>query len=160
MAKGRKSIPSKIIELRGGTKHTHKKPRDQEPKPPEKMPKCPKHLDDDARKEWRRAGKILQGVGLMTGLDMAVLAGYCQSYSEWARATREIPVKGPVWVGPDGIPKLNPWLRVAREAYDRWMKAAVLLGLSPSSRATLKIEKPKPQSKAEKFMARKNGAKG
>lgn len=159
--KGRKAIPSKITELRGGTKHTHKKPRsDQEPKPAEKMPACPKHLDVEAQVEWHRAGGILQQVGLMTELDMAVLAGYCQSYSEWARATIEIPTKGPVWLGKDGIPRLNPWLRVAKEAFERMMKNAVLLGLSPSSRVNLKVENPKPKGKAELFMARKNGTKG
>jgi len=157
--KGRKSTPSKILQLRGGTAHSHKPPRDQEPQPPEKMPACPAHLDDMAKIEWERCGDILMTIGLMTELDMAVLAGYCQAYSEWARATVEVPVKGPVWIeAKTGLPRLNPWLRVAREAYDKMMKAAVLLGLSPSSRASLKVEKPKPQSKAQKFMERKNGA--
>jgi len=155
--KGRKAIPSKILQLRGGTAHSHRPPRDQEPIPPERMPPCPKHLDKDAKKEWRRAGKILQSIGLMTDLDMAVLAGYCQSYSEWAAATAEVQVKGLVYKKPDGSPGLNPYLRVAREAYDRMMKAAVLIGMSPSSRAGLKVEKPKPRSKAESFRERKNG---
>jgi len=156
--RGRKSIPSKIIDIRGGTAHTHKKPRDQEPQPPEKMPSCPRHLDKEARKEWRRAGKILQAIGLMTELDRATLAGYCQAYSEWARATIEVSSKrGPVWADEKGIPHLNPWLRVAKEAFERMMKNAVLLGLSPSSRASLKVSKPKPQNKAEQFRDRKNG---
>ena len=156
--KGRKSIPSKIIELRGGTKHTHQPPRDQEPQPPEKMPVCPAHLDDMAKIEWQRCGKILMTIGLMTELDMAVLAGYCQAYSEWARATVEVPVKGPVWIeAKTGLPRLNPWLRVAREAYDKMMKAAVLLGLSPSSRASLKVEKPKVADPAEAFLRKIHG---
>ena len=155
--KGRKPIPSKIIELRGGVKHTHKKPRDQEPKPPEKMPDCPDHLDKTAKAEWRRAGKIMMSIGLMTELDMAVLAGYCDAYSQWGQATAKIHETGMVYQKPDKTPALNPYLRVAREAYDRMIRAAVLLGLSPSSRVGLKVEKPKPQSKAQKFMERKNG---
>ena len=157
MAKGRKSIPSKIINLRGGTRHTHKKPREQEPQPPEKMPKCPKHLDKAARKEWRRAGKILQSIGLMTELDMAVLSGYCDAFSQWGEATEKVHETGLVYKKTDGTPALNPYLRVAKEAYERMMRAAVLLGLSPSSRVNLKVEKPKPMGQAEKFMARKNG---
>ena len=153
--KGRKSIPSRIIQLRGGTAHTHKKPRDQEPQPEEKMPKCPKHLDDMARKEWRRAGKILQSIGLMTELDMAVLAGYCDAFSQWGEATEKVHETGLVYKKKDGSPALNPYLKVAKEAYERMMRAAVLLGLSPSSRVNLKVENPKPASKAEKFMARK-----
>ena len=157
MSKGRKSIPSKIINLRGGTSHTHRPPRDQEPTPPERMPPCPKHLDHGARKEWRRAGKVLQSAGLMTDLDMAVFAGYCQFYSEWAAATVEVQVKGLVYKKPDGSPGLNPHLRIGREAYDRMMKAAVLIGGSPASRVGLKVEKQKPKSKAESFRERKSG---
>lgn len=150
--KGRKSIPSKIINLRGGTKHTHQPPRDREPRPPEKMPPCPKHLNKMARKEWRRAGKILQTIGLLTELDMATLAGYCQAYSEWAEATLEVPKKGPVCIDLHGMPRMNPWLRVAREAFERMMKNAVLIGMSPSSRASLRVEKKKPVDLGDEFL--------
>jgi len=158
MGKGRKSTPSRILELRGGTSHSHKKPRDQEPQPPESMPDIPDHLDKEAQTEWKRCGDILQSIGLMTELDMAVFAGYCDSFSQWGKATKEVQKMGMVYKKTDGTPGLNPYLRVAREAYQRMMQAAVLLGLSPSSRASLKVEKPKPASKAQKFMARKRGS--
>ena len=158
--KGRKSTPSNILQLRGGTAHSHRPPRDAEPRPPEKMPPCPKHLDKMARKEWRRAGKVLQTIGLLTDLDMAVLAGYCDGYSQWAEATAQVQKGGTVYKRPDGSPGLSPYLRVAREAYDRMMKAAVLIGMSPSSRASLRVEKPKPKGKVESFMGRKSGTEG
>ena len=160
MAKGRKSTPSKILELRGGVLHSHQKKgiRDQEPTPPEKMPSCPHHLDAEARKEWQRTGKILLSIGLLTDLDRAVLAGYCQSWSEYVSATLKIQELGTVYKKADGTPGLSPYIRIAREAFERWMKAGVLLGLSPSSRAGLKVEKPKPVSKAQLFRDRKNDA--
>jgi len=157
MGKGRKATPSKILELRGGTEHSHKKPRENEPTPPSQMPKCPSHLDKEAKAEWKRAGTILDSIGLMTGLDMAVLAGYCDAYSQWAKATLEVQATGMVYQKADETPALNPYLRVAREAYDRMMKAAVLIGLSPSSRVNLKVDTPKPISKTAAFMKRKNG---
>ena len=157
MAKGRKAMPSAGLQLLGGTAHSHRPPRDEEPRPPEKRPHCPRHLDKLARKEWRRAVKILEDIGLITELDMATLAGYCQAYSEWAAATLQVPDKGPVWVDKQGIPHMNPWLRVAREAFDRMMKNAVLIGMSPSSRASLKVPKKKAPGKVEKFMGRKSG---
>ena len=157
--KGPKSIPSRIINLRGGTAHTHKKPRDQEPQPPEKMPQCPKFLDKEARKEWRRVGKILQSIGIMSDLERAHLAGYCQSWSEYVAATIAVQGQGTVYKKADGTPALNPHIRLAREAYERWLKAAAILGIGTSNRVGLKVDKPKPQSKAEKFMARKNGTK-
>jgi len=156
LARGRKKIPSKIAQIRGGSEYTHRPMNSKEPKPPERLPRCPKHLDKAAKKEWKRAGKVLQDIGLITDLDVAVFAGYCDAYAQWAEATKKIHTSAMVYKKADGTPVLNPYLRVAREAFDRMMKAAVLLGLSPSSRASLKVEKPKPQNKVEKFMARKN----
>lgn len=150
MAKGRKPIPSKIHQLRG---LPGKRPlNDLEPKPPEGMPECPEHLDELAKEEWARAGAILDDIGLMTELDMAVLAGYCQSFSEWAKATEEVKTLGMVYKRKDGTPGLNPYLRVSRESYDRMLKAAVLLGLSPSSRAGLKVNKKPQKDEAEEFL--------
>lgn len=154
--RGRKALPSRIIELRGGTRYTHRAPRDQEPKPPVRMPSCPKHLDPIAKAEWRRAGRILRKIGLLTGLDRAVFAGFCQSYSEWVTATIEVQ-KGMVYRRKDGTPGLNPYLRLAREAYERMLKAGAVLGMSPGARAGLKVEKPKELGKLELFMRRKRG---
>lgn len=160
MAKGRKPIPSKIIELRGGSEHTHRPMNDQEPKPPEKLPPCPRHLDKEARKEWRRAGKVLMEIGLLSDLDRAVFAGYCQSWSEYVSATVKVQDMGTVYKKNDGTPGINPYVRLAREAYERMMKAAVLIGLSPSSRAGLKVQKPRKKSKAVSFRARKGKGNG
>jgi P27 family predicted phage terminase small subunit len=156
MTKGRKRIPSKIIDLRGGTAHTHRPPRDQEPKPPEKMPPCPKHLDKDAKKEWRRSGKVLKAIGLLTDLDMMILAAYCEAYSRWVYAVKNVAEMGMVRIGKEGQPVINPYLRIAREAYDQMIRAGTQIGMSPSSRASLKVENPKPKSKAEEFRGRKN----
>ncbi len=164
-------MPSAVLQLLGGTAHSHRPPRDEEPRPPEKMPPCPDHLDERARKEWDRVSKLLEDVGLLTELDMATLAGYCDAYSQWARASIEVQTKGMVYVEGQkkdadgniikaGIPKLNPYIRVAREAFDRMMKNAVLIGMSPSSRASLKVPKKRAPGKVEKFMGRKNGAPG
>lgn len=153
--KGRKAIPTKILNLRGGTTITHRPPRVQEPEPPEKMPACPEHLDEMAKKEWERAGKILQSIGLMTELDMAVFAGYCDGFSQWVQATLKVREKGMVGQKPDGLPFLNPYLRIARDAFEQMMKAAVLLGLSPANRVNLKVNKPKPMNKEQEFRTRK-----
>lgn len=154
--KGRKSIPSKILQLTGGTARTHRPERDQEPQPPEKMPSCPKHLDTIARKEWRRTGKILQSIGLMTELDRSTLAAYCDAYSRWVHATQKCQELGMVYKKSDGTPGLNPYLRVSREAYDQMIRTGTLIGMSPSSRGSLKVDKPKPKSKAQSFRDRKN----
>lgn len=169
--KGRKATPSKLLLLKGGTAHSHRPPRRQEPQPQEKMPQCPSHLNKEAKKEWRRAGKILKSIGLLTQIDRMIFAAYCEAYSRWIEATLKVQEMGMVYVkgavlDPDtgkmvgGEPRLNPYIRIAREAFDQMIRAGTQLGLSPSSRATLKVETPKPRSKAQEFRDRKNSMEG
>lgn len=43
------------------------------------VPSAPKHLGVEARKEWKRITPLLFELGLISGLDRAALAMYCQS---------------------------------------------------------------------------------
>lgn len=43
------------------------------------IPSAPKHLGLEARKEWKRVTPLLEELGLISGLDRAALALYCQS---------------------------------------------------------------------------------
>lgn len=43
------------------------------------IPSPPKHLGQEAKKEWKRITPILEELGLISGLDRAALALYCQA---------------------------------------------------------------------------------
>lgn len=43
------------------------------------VPSAPKHLGLEARKEWKRITPLLEELGLISGLDRAALALYCQT---------------------------------------------------------------------------------
>lgn len=43
------------------------------------VPTAPKHLGPEAKKEWKRITPILEELGLISGLDRAALALYCQT---------------------------------------------------------------------------------
>lgn len=47
--------------------------------PQVEIPSAPKHLGQEARKEWKRITPILEDLGLISGLDRAALALYCQA---------------------------------------------------------------------------------
>ena len=151
--KGRKPIPSEVIELRGGSKHTHRPPRSGEPKPPVAIPKCPAHLDKEAKAEWKRAVKELEPLGMLTKLDKAVLARYCQAFSTWAQATRKITEMGMVRITKNGFTEQNPYFPIANKASEQMMKALVEIGMTPSSRARVKVTdwKPDVKDKKERF---------
>ena len=158
--KGRKAIPSKILELRGGSAHSHR-PERKEPNLPGKIPSCPSHLDEVARKEWKRVTKILKSIGMLTLLDRSILAAYCEAYSRWVQAASKIYDMGMVYaegrqvddkgkVIKPGIPRANPYIKIAKEAYDQMVKTATLFGMSPASRASLSIANQNTTPAADK----------
>jgi hypothetical protein len=59
--RGRRPLPTAIKELTG---NPGKRPLNlDEPHPPKIIPKCPKHLDENARKKWRRISLELHRLG-------------------------------------------------------------------------------------------------
>ena len=47
--------------------------------PPICVPSMPRHLGKGARAEWKRITPLLEDLGLVSGLDVAALALYCQA---------------------------------------------------------------------------------
>ena len=79
--RGRKPTPTAIKELEG---NPGKRPLNQnEPKPKKTVPSCPKWLDKEAKKEWRRLAAKMEQMGVLSEVDMAAFAGYCQCYARW-----------------------------------------------------------------------------
>ena len=77
--RGRKPTPTAIKVLEG---NPGKRPlNDREPKPAKKAPSCPKWLETDAKREWRRLSHKLEQLGILTEADMSVFASYCQAYA-------------------------------------------------------------------------------
>jgi len=79
--RGRKKKPLSLVRMEGNPGKRKLPSEKQEIKPTPEIPLCPDFLDDDAKKEWEYITPQLYRLGLLTGLDKAALAGYCQSYS-------------------------------------------------------------------------------
>ena len=58
------------------------------------IPSPPKHLGKEAVKEWKRITPLLEELGLISGLDRAALALYCQAYGRCTEL--EMAMKGRV----------------------------------------------------------------
>lgn len=92
--KGRKPKPTaiKILEGNPGKRQLNM----NEPQPNKKMPKCPEWLEDEAKEEWNRLAKNLNELGILTELDMAAFASYCQAYARWKEAEEFITLHGSI----------------------------------------------------------------
>ena len=72
------------------------------------MPSCPPHLDDEAKKEWRRIAKELLQCGLLSKIDRATLAGYCVVWSRWTKAETQLKASGLTIMTPNGYQQPSP----------------------------------------------------
>lgn len=158
MAKpGPKTQPTNLKLLRN---NPGRRPlNDLEPKPEAKVPLMPKgQLDDVAKKEWKRMGPILAKLGILTEIDHGLFEAMCISYSDWVKYSKQSREKPLIKSPATQYIQVSPFITLAQKALSNYLKIAVEFGLSPSSRSGLKIEKPRGQSKAEEFMARKRQA--
>lgn len=121
-----------------------------EPKPKLEIPPCPSHLDDEAKKEWRKMSKELYKLGLLTKIDKAGLAGYCQAWSDWVRALEQLKIEPRIFKSPNGYPILSPWIAVANKANEQLRAYLSEFGLTPSSRTRLSATPPTSSGEDEK----------
>lgn len=154
---GRKPLPTQMKVLRGnpGKRAINK----DEPKPKAKVPPCPRHLSKEARKEWRRISKELLTLGLLTVVDRAALAAYCQAWSRWVEAEEQMskPDFKLVRSTDKGYEHASPWVGVANNALKQMKAFLVEFGLTPASRSRVSVAKPEDRDPYSEFLARKAG---
>lgn len=138
--RGRKPKPTalKLIEGNPG-----KRPiRGAEPRPPNSQPTCPAHLSPTAKAEWKRLAQALNGIGLLTQVDRAALAAYCQAYGRWVEAERKLSQTPVILKMPSGYIQQSPWLTISNKQLDLMARFMTELGLTPSARSRLAIQMP------------------
>ncbi len=146
MAKpGPKPTPIHLALVRGNPGKRKLPDPAKEIRAPIEEPTPPPHLSDDAKVEWGRIVSILVRLKLMTQIDRAALAAYCQAYGRWVQAeralaamaekdllTRALMIKT---VGGNAIQ--NPLVGIANKAMADMMRYATEFGMTPSARTRL-----------------------
>lgn len=153
--RGRKPKPAALKELEGNPGH---RPLDDIGLAlPSTLPRCPKHLTGEARREWRRVTKELAESNLLAGVDRAALAAYCQTWSRWVQAEEQLANDELVKTTDKGYEYPNPWLGIANTALDQMRKFLVEFGMTPSSRSRVKVDKPVEDNPFVKYLNSRNG---
>ena len=94
-----------------------------------KTPACPKWLDPEAKKEWRRLARRIR----LSEEQTTVFAGYCQAYARWREAEEYIAEHGCVSEMPDGTCRTLPQVAVAQTYLGIMKEFAGQLGLTPAA---------------------------
>jgi P27 family predicted phage terminase small subunit len=114
-----------------------------EPVPPDALPRCPEHLAPVARTEWRRVARTLHGMGVLTTIDRAALAAYCQAYARWVEAEERLKETPPLLKTPSGYVQQSPWLAIANKQLEVMGRYMVELGMTPAARSRVGIQDPR-----------------
>lgn len=102
---------------------------------PVELPECPADLSDDAKAEWNRLGPLLESLGLISQLDLAAFALYCDAWGQFLHATRKLQAlgdEGMVMSTPSGYKQIGPWLSIKNNAAEKVNKYKAEFGLSPA----------------------------
>jgi P27 family predicted phage terminase small subunit len=147
------------LKLLKGTRNRPGQPENI-PEPELKIPKAPKGISKAAKKEWKRIGKLLADVGVISETDQAALAMYCETYSAFLDLSRKLDKEGiiieekkldkdgAVIKGSVGIPRVNPLLLVRDRLSNQLRQIMSELGITPASRTRVAGTKPKSQEKS------------
>jgi P27 family predicted phage terminase small subunit len=117
----------------------------------EQLSKPPTWLRDNvAKKEWKRLVEQFKLLGVISNLDLNNLGAYCNAYSSYLEATKEL--KGQAltieYTNKGGATNIieNPLIKIQLKYSDEMKKYSSLLGLTVDSRlkmATLKLTETK-----------------
>ena len=133
--RGRKPKPTaiKILEGNPGKRQLNK----YEPSPDKLAPECPDWLSDEAKAEWFRLADVMEAMGILTEVDMAAFAGYCQAYARWKEAEEFISRHGAIVKTPSGYWQQIPQVSIAQQYLKAMQKFAEQFGLTPASRSRI-----------------------
>jgi P27 family predicted phage terminase small subunit len=135
--RGRKPKPTRLKRLTG---NPGKRPlNDCEPRPEAVPPSCPIELSPTAQEEWKRLVGELDKFKMLTNLDRAALAAYCEAYALWSEAIMALRRYGTMVKSPSGYPMQSPYLAIANRQAEIMMRIGSEFGFTPASRSRIEI---------------------
>ena len=122
-------------------------------------PSAPAWLNAEARREYRRAGRLLAQMRVVKESDRTVLATYAQQYALYVEALEAMRVDGLV-VLVDGRPVQNPYLVVANGALKQLRALLIELGMTPAARSRVQVGGEGERDEFDRFLDEKPGGGG
>lgn len=103
-------------------------------------------IDNIAKKEFKRIVKNFENLDVIGNLDLNNIGGYCNAYSMYIKATREIAESGVLTIEkqlPNGSYTIveNPLIKIQKQYADEMRRFASLCGLTIDSRLKLAVQK-------------------
>lgn len=137
--RGPAPTPTRIKLLKGETRPVRLNA--QEPIPSRDLPKLPTDMELGAKAVWKRVLHDMGSTGVITAADTDMFRAYCESVAAYQAAGVLLAKSGPLVRGQKGELVKNPLHQMVRDNRDAIRLFARELGLSPSARVGLRIER-------------------
>jgi len=124
---------------------------DEKVRPKVEIPAPPAHLIPEARAEWDRITVHLEQLGLISQIDRAALAAYCQSWGRWVMVEKRIAgenhvdkkhLAGLVGDTPSGYKQISVLLQISNRCVEQMEKFLSHFGMSPAARSRVTASDP------------------
>jgi len=148
--RGRKPLPSHLKLVKGTARGALKKSKRDQIEVAPSLPMPPPWLSDEAKVEWGRVGQILYNLRLLSEIDTAALAAYCDCYATWRRASEALQemakndqlTRGLLIKTSNGNAIQNPLIGIINKAKSDIVRYAAEFGMTPSARARIDAATP------------------
>lgn len=149
---GPRPTPTYLKLLRGNPGRRPINKNEPKPEIPAKQPAPPAWLSAYALEEWKRVAPELWRINLLTKVDVAVFAMYCEAYARWrtaeealaVMASRDPVMRGLIARSKAGTAMENPLAYISRRAAQEMLRCAGEFGLTPAARSRISIGAPPP----------------
>jgi P27 family predicted phage terminase small subunit len=143
--RGPKPTPTKLLHLRGSWRAKGREGREPTPAPVARFDP-PAWLSPEAKQVWGRVIRHLKPLGLITRLDMHVMARYCELFVMWRHAAEYVNHYGlhqPIKNAKDKVigMRIAPYARMMVTLSTELLKIEREFGMTPSARASFGIER-------------------
>lgn len=117
---------------------------------------CPRWLDKDSKKEWRRLVPILGSAGVLQYADADALARYCRTLTRFKRMQDIVESKGEIYQavdyrGNDLGPRQRPEVAILDHLSNQLGKLECEFALTPASRSRVETTKNKKTTTKSRF---------
>ena len=143
--------PTRIKKLKGNPGKRPLPKKEPKPDSPTRLPNAPGHLSKVGKAEWRRMGKQLFTLGLLSNIDLSAFGAYCQQYATWVEASEQVQKHGMLIKAQSGFPMQSPYFSIQAKAQAEMRKWLVEFGMTPSSRSRVEVDKRKAEDPMEAF---------
>ena len=152
--RGRKPLPTELKVISGAYTINPQRRNHNEPDAPNDEPECPDHLDAMARNKWNEITGYLREMNILSAAYSDLIELYAETYSMYRQAMEKVVRVGIATVSKDkngnATIHRNPFETAAQKYRDALLKMESELGLTPSAKSRLHVDKKKAEISTRK----------